>query len=184
MKTIGFCTHFSETDAWALEFALDLARNHDWQLTICHWLNSPYNLRRDMVYTSLQEQNELRPVTPQLLTQLELQLRQYYDGFLGNFTQVAFKLCEGMYQVELTRCLRQNLLDLIVMGYQAPEELANSGEQPLEEFALHLPYPLILAGPEGPRQFRLNGAAQILVGELALPEGSWTAITVPVSVPA
>ncbi len=54
----------------------------------------------------------LQPITPKLLTQLELELRQTYEPKLGDFTDVAFKLCEGMYQVELTRCFRQNLLDL------------------------------------------------------------------------
>jgi hypothetical protein len=176
MKNIGFCTHFTRTDDWAFHFALELARMHEWQLTVCHWLNSPYNLRRDIVYTSLQNQTDARPVTPPLVTRLELELRQYYDPQLADFTQIAFKLCEGMYQVELVRCLRQNLLDLVVMGYQKPEEEAVSGEQALEDFAFHLPYPMVIVGPDRADQFVLNRAAQKWINELALPEGSWRLI--------
>jgi hypothetical protein len=182
MKKIGFCTHFTQTDNWAFDYALGLARRHEWQLTVCHWLNSPYNLRRDMVYSSLHEKAHLQPVTPQLLTRLELELRQYYDPRLADFTQIAFKLCEGMYQVELVRCLRQNLLDLVVMGYQKAEDEA-SGEQALEDFALHLPYPMVIVGPDAPDQFILNQAAEKWLVELELPEGNWRSVNSPILAP-
>jgi len=176
MKTIGLCTHFTQTDAWAFDYALGLVHRHDWKLTICHWLNSPYSLRRDMVYASLQDQEQLQTITPALLTRLELELRQYYEPKLGDFTQVAFKLCEGMYQVELTRCLRQNLLDLVVMGYQSLEDQAVSSAQGQESFALHLPYPIIIVGPDSPDQFIINTAAEEWLDELGLPEGSWRVV--------
>ena len=176
MKKIGLCTHFSQTDEWAFDFALKLVNRQRWQLTICHWLNSPYSLRRDMVFTTLRETGELQPITPKLLTQLELELRQIYEPKLGDFTDVAFKLCEGMYQVELTRCFRQNLLDLVVIGYQHFDEQMVSGEQPLEEFAAHLNYPLLIVGPDEPHLYMLNQAAQSWLDELQLPEGSWQAI--------
>lgn len=173
MKKIGLCTHFSKTDEWAFDFALELARKHDWQLTICHWLNSPYSLRRDMVYPTLQHGGDPQPITPKLLTQLELELRQHFEPKLGDFTNVAFKLCEGMYQVELTRCFRQNLLDLVVIGYQLDDAQVASGEQRLEEFAAHLDYPLIIVGPDEPDRYMLNKAAESWLDLLQLPEGSW-----------
>ena len=180
MKKIGLCTHFSQTDEWAFDFALKLVRRQGWQLTICHWLNSPYSLRRDVVYPSLHEGGEPQPITPALLTQLELELRQTYEPKLGDFTDVAFKLCEGMYQVELTRCFRQNLLDLVVVGYQHFDEHTISSEQPLEEFAAHLNYPLVIVGPDAPDHFMLNQVAQGWLDELQLPEGSWDAIELAV----
>ena len=180
MKKIGLCTHFSQTDEWAFDFALKLVRRQGWQLTICHWLNSPYSLRRDVVYPSLYEGGEPQPITPALLTQLELELRQTYEPKLGDFTDVAFKLCEGMYQVELTRCFRQNLLDLVVVGYQHFDEHTISSEQPLEEFAAHLNYPLVIVGPDAPDHFMLNQVAQGWLDELQLPEGSWDAIELAV----
>ncbi len=174
MKTIGFCTHFTQTDEWAFDYALSLARARNWKLTICHWLHSPYSLRRDMVYTDLKRTSQVQPVTPALLTTLELELRECYESQLGDFTNVAFKLCEGHYQVELTRCLRQNLLDLVVMGYQQTPVLEDvSVEQPLTTFAQHLPYPMLLVGPQRPDQFWLNALAQNLLSDLNLPEGSW-----------
>ena len=172
MKNIGLCTHLSQTDEWAFNFALELVRRQGWQLTICHWLNSPYNLRRDMVYPTLREDGEPQPITPKLLTQLELELRQYYEPKLGDFTNIAFKLCEGMYQVELARCFHQNLLDLVVIGYQQDEQITSS-EQPLEEFSANLNYPLVIVGPDEPNHFILNQAAQSWLDELQLPEGSW-----------
>jgi hypothetical protein len=178
MKKIGLCTHFSETDEWAFNYALELARKNDWQLTICHWLNSPYSLRRDMVYPSLREDGEPQPVTPKLLTQLELELRQHFEPKLGNFTNVAFKLCEGMYQVELTRCFRQNLLDLVVIGYQPYEARMASGERSLEEFAVQLDYPLVIVGPDRPDHFLLNQAARSWLDDLQLPEGRWQGIEI------
>lgn len=176
MKKIGLCTHFSRTDEWAFDFALELVRRQGWQLILCHWLNSPYNLRRDLVYPTLHEDGEPLPVTPKLLTQLELDLRQIYEPKLGDFTNIAFKLCEGMYQVELTRCFRQDLLDLVVLGYQPSDEQMASGEQSIEEFAAHLNYPLVIVGPDEPDHFMLNQAAQGWLDELRLLEGSWQAI--------
>lgn len=175
MKKIGLCTHFSQTDEWAFNFALELVRRQGWQLTICHWLNSPYSLRRDMIYPSLREGGEPQSITPKLLTQLEFELRQYYEPKLGDFTNVAFKLCEGLYQVELTRCFRQNLLDLVVIGYHQDEQMTSS-EQSLEDFAAHLSHPLVILGPDAPDKFLLNQAAQNWLDELQFPEGSWRVI--------
>lgn len=173
MKTIGFCTHFTQTDEWAFDYALSLAHARNWKLTICHWLHSPYSLRRDMVYPDFKRAGRVQPITPALLTSLELKLREYYEPLLGDFTNVAFKLCEGLYQVELTRCLRQNLLDLVVMGYQLPTSEDASVEQPLVTFAQHLPYPMLLIGPQRPDQFWLNAAAYDLIHDLNLAEGHW-----------
>ena len=77
-----------------------------------------------------------------------------------------------MYQVELARCFRQHLLDLVVMGYPH-SELATSTELPLEEFARELDYPLVIIGPERPDQFLLNSSAQSWMDSLQLPEKSW-----------
>jgi hypothetical protein len=175
MKTIGLCTHFAESDEWALDFALEVVKRQGWQLTICHWLESPYSLRRDIVYPSLNKTGEPQSITPELLNQLELELRQYYEEKLGDFTNVAFKLCEGMYQVELTRCFRQHLLDLVVMGFP-PTELATSNELPLKQFAAELEYPLVIIGPDRSDQYLLNSAAEAWVESLQLQNKSWRVI--------
>lgn len=175
MTKIGLCTHFSQTDEWAFDYAFELVRQQGWQLIICHWLDSPYSLRRDMVYPSLTDHEKVQPVTPKLLTKLELELRQFFEPKLGDFTNVAFKLCEGMYQVELTRCFRQNLLDLVVIGYPSDEQLTSS-EQPLEVFAAQLHYPVVIVGPDEPQRFLLNQTALSWLDKLSLSEGSWLVI--------
>lgn len=160
MTTLGFCTNFSQADEWAFEYALHLARTNDWQLNICHWLRSPYHLRRDMVPDDLFEPRETLPVTPQLLNKLEQQLREFYDPKLGDFTNVAFKLCEGQYQVELVRCFRKYLLDAVVMGYQPQVHEQEPGAQSLEDFAQKLSYPLIIVGRDGANSLLINLKAQ------------------------
>jgi hypothetical protein len=175
MKNIGLCTHFSQTDDWAFNFAFDLVQRQGWQLTICHWLNSPYNLRREMVYPSLWEKKEPQQITPELLVKLELELREYFEPKLGDFTDVAFKLCEGLYQVELMRCFRQNLLDLVVIGHIQEDNTTLIGES-LEEFARGLSYPLVIVGPNSPDQFLLNQASHGWLEDLNLEVGSWQII--------
>jgi hypothetical protein len=172
MKTVGLCTHFTQTDEWAFEYAFRLVRSRGLQLQICHWLASPYRIRRDIVYNhDLFEPAGAQPVTPELLTRLELRLREYYEPKLGDFTDVAFKLCEGAYQVELIRCFRRHLLDLVVMGYQLSTEGADG--RPLEEFAASLAYPLVIVGLDGPDSFLINYKAVEVLDQLELPEGSW-----------
>lgn len=173
MKTIGLCTHFAKSDEWALTYALKLVRQRHLQLNICYWLASPYIIRRDVVYSDLFKRQDVIPVTPEILAKLELQLREYYEPKLGDFTDVAFKLCEGMYQVELIRCFRQHFLDVVVMGYQSPKADTSSAEQPLTQFAQSLPYPIIIVGVDGPDSFLLNAKAYTLLNQLDLPAGSW-----------
>lgn len=176
MTVLGFCTHFSDTDEWAFSFALQLAKKNGWQLNICHWLDSPYNIRRDIVHDDLFKPQRTLPITPQLLNKLEYQLRAYYDPRLGDFTDVAFKLCEGQYQIELVRCLRRNLLDLLVMGYQTSEDNQQNHGISLIRFAESFPYPLVIVGQDGAGSFLLNKAALDWLQEFSLPVGSWQVI--------
>jgi len=173
MKAVGLCTHFTETDEWAFDYALKLVQTKHLQLNICHWLESPYQIRRDLVYNDLFNHKKAVPVTPGILNKLELKLREYYEPKLRNFTDVAFKLCEGAYQVELIRCFRQNFLDLVVMGYQEPVAAVTSAEQPMDLFAMHLPYPVIIVGKDGPETFLLNHRAAEMRDVLALPADGW-----------
>jgi len=172
MTTLGLCTHFSQADEYAFEYALGLVQERGWQLNICHWLHSPYHFRRDMVQDDLFGMGELRQLTPELLVKLELRLREYYEPRLGDFTDVAFKLCEGQYQVELVRCFRKHLLDLVVMGYP-PVNSDDPGEQPIELFAARAHCPLILVGRDGPGTFLLNPYTRPWLDQLGLEEGSW-----------
>lgn len=176
MTAIGLCTHFTETDAWAFEFALERAKARGWQLNICHWLHSPYKIRRDIVRDDLFHPKQNIPATPSLLNKLELQLRDYYEPKLGDFTDVAFKLCEGQYQVELVRCFRNNLLNLVVMGYQPPQAADEPGILALEDFAMALAHPLIIVGQRGPDSYLLNLKAVDWLDQLSIPDDGWEII--------
>ncbi len=105
-----------------------------------------------------------------------MQLREYYEPKLGDFTEVGFKLCEGAYRVELLRCFRQDLLDLVVMGYQLPLEEAVVEDRSLEDFAASIDYPIVIVGLDGPESFLLNMKALEILHQLDLPEGSWKVI--------
>jgi hypothetical protein len=181
MTTVGFCTHFSKTDEWAFEYALNLARMNDWHLNICHWLESPYRIRRDIVFDNLFDSREIAPVTPGLLARLELQLREYYEPQLGDFTEVGFRLCEGGYQIELIRCFRNELLDVVIMGYQPPPETGTAADLPLEDFAEQVPFPFILVGVDGPNTYLINSQAAEIHHQMALPEGRWRILQPAVS---
>lgn len=176
MTTIGLCTHFSQTDEWAFDYALTLAKANKWHLIICHWLQSPYSLRRDMVNDDLFNPQKTVPVDEKLLVKLEYQLREYFDQKLGDFTDVAFKLCEGNYQVELNRCIRQHLLDLVVMGYQDQQDLQEDSERPQELFALEADFPMIIVGADGLQTYQINQKALTWKEQLRLKEGSWSVI--------
>ncbi len=176
MTTIGLCTHFSQTDEWAFDYALTLAKKNQWHMIICHWLQSPYSLRRDMVNDDLFTPQKTVPVDEKLLVKLEYQLREYFDQKLGDFTDVAFKLCEGNYQVELNRCIRQNLLDLVVMGYQTQEDAQEHNEKSQELFSFESDFPLIIVGADGPQTYQLNQKALAWKDQLQLKEGAWKVI--------
>ncbi len=178
MRTIGLCTHFCEADSWAFDYALKLVKARAWQLNICHWLPSPYRLRRDLIPDDLFLPQEAVQKNPQLLARLELQLREYYDERLGDFINVAFKLCEGMYEIEMVRCFRQNLLDLVVMGY-LPDDILEPDARPIEEFAVSVPYPLVIVGKNGPNSFLLNQKASEWLDILDLKEAKFQVLDSP-----
>ena len=50
MNGIGLCAIFSRQGDWAFDYALRLARKHKTRLNIFHFLESPYMLRRDVVF--------------------------------------------------------------------------------------------------------------------------------------
>ena len=63
MNGIGLCAIFSREGDWAFDYALSLARHHKTKLNIFHFLESPYQLRRDLVFVDA-EKKELAPFTP------------------------------------------------------------------------------------------------------------------------
>ena len=171
MQTVGFCTHFTETCEQAFDYALSLCQDKGRTLSICHWLESPYMMRRDEIYAG-PDKKETVPVTEELLVAREHELREHYDHKLGDLLDVKFRLCEGDHQVELVRCLRRHDIDMVVMGYQS----RHTGGRTQEEFARRLNYPMVIVGHEGEQSYLINQQAVAIVDELDLPNGQWRAI--------
>jgi hypothetical protein len=116
MKGIGLCAVFSRQGDWAFDYALTLARHHKTKLNVFHFLESPYTLRRDVVFVD-EEKKETARVTPELISKKDKEFREKYDERLGDFVEVGFRLCEGNDEFELRRCFRKGDYEVLVIGY-------------------------------------------------------------------
>jgi hypothetical protein len=168
LNAVGFCAHYSEPGDWAFDFALGLSRLHGIQLNVFHFLADPYD--PDDIPPTFLSRRELN----RLVVERERELRLYYDERAGDYLEVGFRLCEDNEWLELHRCLVDREFQILVLAHLGPK--AKFASRPLEEFADSFVCPVVLVGPDHPRQFRLNGAAALVSTRLGLPEGSWDRI--------
>ncbi|HMK33711.1 MAG TPA: universal stress protein [Desulfomonilaceae bacterium] len=176
MKGIGLCAVFSRQGDWAFDYALALARHHKTRLNVFHFLESPYTLRRDVVFVD-KEKQETAKVTPDLISKKDKELRETFDERLGDYVDVGFRLCEGADEIELRRCFRKGDYDILVIGYNA-RGASFGGTTTIEAFATEFKAPVILIGPDSPESFHLNNAAAQQVDDLMLADKKWEKITV------
>src|SRR5271157_1386675 len=94
VKGVGLCAVFSRQGDWAFDYALFLARHHRTRLNIFHFLESPYKLRRDVVFIDA-EKTETGQVTPELIARKDQELRHAFEERLGDYEEVGFRVCEG-----------------------------------------------------------------------------------------
>jgi len=170
MKSIGLCSHYSRQGDWAFHYAFRVAREHNIRLNIFHWLESPFRFRREIVYADDTKTTTLR-VTDDLKVKKELELREYYENWLGDYVNVGFKLCEGNEGAELSRCLHKREYDLLIMGYL--ERGTDFGGQKVETFAAQFRVPVVMVGPDRPNTFYLNNRAIEIVDQLGIGTGDW-----------
>jgi hypothetical protein len=168
LNAIGFCAHYSEEGDWAFDYALDLSRLHGVRLNVFHFLADPYD--PDAVRSSFETRGELNRLT----VARERELRMYYDQRAGDYLEVGFRLCEDNEWLELHRCLVDQEFQVLVLGY-AGKSATFSGK-PIEEFADSFICPVVLVGPDSPRQFHLNKAASLIRHKLGIPDGTWETI--------
>jgi len=171
MKGIGLCAIFSRQGDWAFDFALSLARHHKTRLNVFHFLESPYILRRDVVFVDA-EKSKTAPVTPELISQKDKEMRERFDDRLGDYVDVGFRLCEGNDEWELRKCFKKGEYELLVIGYNAMGA-AFGGTTTIEAFASKFKGPVVLVGPDAPDSFYLNQPAVEMVDQLLVPEGKW-----------
>ncbi len=174
MNGIGLCAIFSRQGDWAFDYALNLARHYKCKLNIFHFLESPYMLRRDVVFVDA-EKTETAPVSPELIAKKDKELRESFEDRLGDYVEVGFRLCEGNNEWELRKCFKKGDYEILVIGYNA-KHADFGGTTTIEEFGAKFKGPLVLVGPEQADSYYLNGEAAKRVAELLIPEGKWNPI--------
>lgn len=157
-NAVGFCAHYSRAGDWAFDYALDLSRSRGLQLNVFHFLADPYDP------DALPPRHLTRGELSTLSVEKERELRLYYDDRAGDYLEVGFRLCQDNEWVELHRCLIDQEFQLLVLGY--PEPGATFGRWPLEVFAERFICPVVLVGPDHPRQIRCNSTAAMVADRL------------------
>ncbi len=177
MNGIGLCAVFSRQGDWAFDYALSLARHHKTKLNIFHFLESPYILRRDVVFVDA-EKTKTATVTPDLIAEKDKEMREMFDQKLGDYVEVGFRLCEGNDEFELRKCFKKGDYEVLVIGYKSIGA-AFGGTTTIEEFTAKFKGPVILVGPDASDSFYLNEHAEKRVSELMIPDGKWRRIAIP-----
>jgi len=171
MKGIGLCAIFSRQGDWAFDYALNLARKHKTKLNVFHFLESPYAVRRDVVFVDAKKE-KTAVVTPEIIAEKDKELRLKYDERLGDYVDVGFRLCEGSDEWELKKCFKRGDYEVLVIGYQG-KGADFGGTTTIEEFAGRFRGPLVLVGPNSPDVFYINEKAKELLNQLDIPDGKW-----------
>jgi hypothetical protein len=160
LDAVGFCAHYSRQGDWAFEFALNLARSTSLQLNVFHFLDDPYDASYEKAPPRLSS------ASMQQAIQLEKEMRLYYDSKLGDYCEVGFRLCEDREWTELHKCLTKREFQVLVLA--RPSDGALFGGRPIEEFASAFVCPVVLVGPDLPRQYHLNRPAALMADRLGL----------------
>ena len=171
MNGIGLCAIFSRQGDWAFDYALALARHHKCKLNIFHFLESPYTLRRDVVFVDA-EKKETAQVSPELIAKKDKEMHEKFDDLLGDYVDVGFRLCEGNDEWELRKCFRKGDYEILVIGYNAAGA-SFGGTTTIEAFASEFKAPVILVGPDSPETIYVNRAAAERTSDLILENKKW-----------
>jgi len=165
-NAVGFCAHYSNQGDWAFDFALQISQLHNVQLNVFHFLKNPYDPNdswpNHLSHTELEK----------LAIAEEKKLRLYYDQRAGEYLNVGFRLCYDDSWLELHRCLMIREFQLLILGYT--KYGARFADKPIEKFADDFISPVILVGPENPKQYYLNSRAVLLSYKLGISTENWT----------
>ncbi len=168
MNGIGLCAIFSRQGDWAFDYALKLARHHNTKLNIFHFLDSPYTLRRDVVFVDA-ERTTTTKVTPEFIAKKDREMREMFDPKLGDYVEVGFRLCEGNNEVELRKCFKKGDYEVLVIAYNG-KNADFGGTTTIEEFASKFKGPVVLIGPDSADTYYLNQTAEQMLDDLLIPK--------------
>lgn len=121
-RKIIFGTNFSESCGWAFDQALDLARKYSATLYVCHYVESPYKLYRQFVYTTPGSTEQLGFMSPEIKKAYTNHLGKLYLGKAKDFKNIEVVVEPGHAHVELLRLARKIGADLIVLGMTSEEK--------------------------------------------------------------
>jgi hypothetical protein len=102
-------------------------------------------------------------------------MREAFDGRLGDYVEVGFRLCEGNDEFELRKCFRKSDFEVLILGYRG-QSSAFGGTTTIEAFADKFRGPVVLVGPNKPDSYHLNGPAERRLPDLMIPHGHWQRI--------
>ena len=174
VEKIALVSHFSEVGDWAFDAALQMGRVRQTALNIYYFLESPFEVPRNVAPADLDVAEYDEPT----LVAREREVREHFEDRLGEFVEVGFRVCPtGRHNLELRRCLLRREYQLLIIPYL--RHGVGFGNMPLEEFAYRFAAPVLLVGPERPNEYRFNPFAGVVHGSAHLVYGPWQAINAP-----
>lgn len=159
-NAVGFCAHYSKQGDWAFDLALRISQSQNLKLNVFHFLKDPY----DPNDAGPERLSHLR--LKKLAIVKEKELRLYYDHRAGEYLNVGFRICYDDSWTELHKCLMIREFQMLILGYT--KRGAFFAKKPIEEFASNFISPVILVGPDDPKQFYLNSQAELLSFKLGI----------------
>jgi nucleotide-binding universal stress UspA family protein len=120
-ERILYCTDFSEDADYAFLTALDMAEKYQAQLFVFHVLHSPYKYMRSVVDD--QEDGKEAFISEEIMGKGLQQLKERYEGKMGQFKNYHFQVAGGVPFVEIIRFARAENVDFIVLGAAGKSEL-------------------------------------------------------------
>lgn len=114
LKTIAFCTDFSENSDQAFDLALDLAQKYQAQLVLVHVV-PPLVFPSPVMEDFISEQANLQFYKDAVQRSMD-QIESTYLGKMGDYKNALVRVLSGHPASEILNFIDQEKIDLVVMG--------------------------------------------------------------------
>jgi len=174
VEKVGLVADYSQAGQWAFDLAFRIARSEKLQLNIFRFLESPYDVPLNTSPCDIPSHSWDETV----VIAKDRELREYYDGQLGDYTDVGFRVCgSARHNLELKRCLKHKEYQLLILPYVRYG--VSFGNMPIEEFAYRFNAPVLLVGPGHAKEYHANPGAKILIDSFTLTLAGTVALSKP-----